>query len=304
MVPDAVKRARDAIVRVGGGRGFVAETRRGRFVITAAHCLPALPPSHSASRPEERTYSALLGNLEGDGRLVIWAECYFADPIADVAVIGEPDEEVFGEQAKGFRAFTAARVGLPIAGIGREMEDRVEAWLMSSNDEWTECSVAVVAAWNGRMRVVVDDWTKMGLGTSGSPILASDGSALGIVSSGSVNPVLARALPSGLLTVLSDSPPTPEKEDQEEVRRQMREMLDLLSDDEAEQHIQSMPIEERLLWEQLRRGRQASKNREPLSPSPIRPTSQSAMSLKEGFELVEDLRRKGQLRPKEDPSSS
>jgi hypothetical protein len=39
----------DLLVRVGGGRGFVVEEKRGlcfhlkRMVVTAAHCLPVVP---------------------------------------------------------------------------------------------------------------------------------------------------------------------------------------------------------------------------------------------------------------------
>ena len=53
-----------AIIRVGAGRGFVIEGVRGRLVITAAHCLPELPPAMSFSLLEERTYRNLLGGLK------------------------------------------------------------------------------------------------------------------------------------------------------------------------------------------------------------------------------------------------
>ena len=76
-----------AVVRVGDGRGFVVENDDERLVITAMHCLPELPIAHGASYIEERTYRGLLGPV-GDGQTV-WAECLFADPIADLAVLGE-----------------------------------------------------------------------------------------------------------------------------------------------------------------------------------------------------------------------
>jgi hypothetical protein len=72
------------VVKVGGGRGFIIEHRvkvppmksrlrhqprrvlfaKYRLVITAAHCLPHLPPVLPACS-EERTYKDLLGNLDG-----------------------------------------------------------------------------------------------------------------------------------------------------------------------------------------------------------------------------------------------
>jgi hypothetical protein len=76
------------VVKVGYGRGFIFEhhtrvakkilTRRlaktlgnrpfivkERLVLTAAHCLPKLPPAHAFSVFQDRTYSHLLSSLDG-----------------------------------------------------------------------------------------------------------------------------------------------------------------------------------------------------------------------------------------------
>jgi hypothetical protein len=67
-----------AIVKVGDGRGFVVQgARERRYVITAAHCLPHLPPAFGHSYLEERTYPRLLGPLADEP--TIWAECLFVD---------------------------------------------------------------------------------------------------------------------------------------------------------------------------------------------------------------------------------
>jgi hypothetical protein len=62
------KRLTRAVLRVGNGRGFVVSCRgyagcEERIVITAAHCLPSLPPRHPAVLLAERTYPTLLGPL-------------------------------------------------------------------------------------------------------------------------------------------------------------------------------------------------------------------------------------------------
>jgi hypothetical protein len=52
---DEVKRA---IVMVGEGRGFVVQGEDSRFVISAGHCLPRLPPCISFSDSgEHQTHS-------------------------------------------------------------------------------------------------------------------------------------------------------------------------------------------------------------------------------------------------------
>jgi len=95
------------VVKVGGGRGFVIERRirvnirdfatvqsrkhfyfvKRRFVVTAAHCLPELPPAHACPLPQERIYPDLLRSLDGT-KSKVWSVCFFADPVADIAVLG------------------------------------------------------------------------------------------------------------------------------------------------------------------------------------------------------------------------
>ena len=50
-----------SVVRVGDGRGFVVAGGDTRYVITAAHCLPFLPPAILARGAEEATYLDLIG---------------------------------------------------------------------------------------------------------------------------------------------------------------------------------------------------------------------------------------------------
>jgi hypothetical protein len=64
------QRAKDAVVTVGSGRGFIVQHGYKQFVITGAHCLHRgdppeyyLPPAHGFSYLEERTYPNLLPPL-------------------------------------------------------------------------------------------------------------------------------------------------------------------------------------------------------------------------------------------------
>jgi hypothetical protein len=82
--------AKEAIIKVGDGRGFLVEySPWPHQVITVAHCLAHLPPGHGALSAKERTYANLLGPR--DGLATVWAECVFVDPIADIAVLAAPD---------------------------------------------------------------------------------------------------------------------------------------------------------------------------------------------------------------------
>ena len=77
---------------VGKGSGFVIETSRARPVVTAAHCLPKLPPSATISYAAERTYERLLGKVGKRRR--ICAECLFVDSVADIAVLASPEQNL------------------------------------------------------------------------------------------------------------------------------------------------------------------------------------------------------------------
>ena len=100
MAKAVAKRKRDNLARsvltVGGGRGFVVETKReDRFIITAGHCL--LRPSHAASCTEERTYAKLVGPVGGEP--TVWAESVFVNPVDDLAVLAPLDNQELGDVA-------------------------------------------------------------------------------------------------------------------------------------------------------------------------------------------------------------
>ncbi len=99
--------AAQAIIRVGDGRGFIVQGKKSRYVITAAHCLPFLPPCCVSSHTDERTYADLLGTLDNEERSVS-AECVFADPIGDIAVLGPPDSQELCEEAEAYDALVDA----------------------------------------------------------------------------------------------------------------------------------------------------------------------------------------------------
>jgi hypothetical protein len=99
---------KSAVITVGeGGRGFIVQGDR-HYVITAAHCLPEQPPPHSDSYLEERTYK-LLARLGAEPD--VFAECLFADPVADIAVLGPPDDQGF--PPKGGRRTMHSRIQHP-----------------------------------------------------------------------------------------------------------------------------------------------------------------------------------------------
>lgn len=197
-----------AVLTVGGGRGFVVEVLRRnpwfqvpeRVIITAAHCLPHLPPSHGASSYWERTYANLIGPL--GKKPTIWVECYFADPVADLAVLGMPDNQQLPDEADAYEELVEAAVPLRFADIVPGHPAR----LLALNGRWFPCDVSSPAGGALWLANAAEDIVG---GMSGSPIVQG-GSAVGLVSvssamlgephrQGGPNPRLLHDLPARML---------------------------------------------------------------------------------------------------------
>jgi hypothetical protein len=183
-----LEEAKLGIVRVGAGRGFVIERRGRRLVITAAHCLPELPPAMSFSLLEERTYAKLLGDINAPPTIA--AECLFVDPVADIAVLGEPDDQALPQASEAYGILTDACPTLPIS-------DRIHdsALLLYLDGLWRPCTLR---AFRNAFRV--DATPSIQGGMSGSPILNTDGEAVGVVvTNEGPHPKLVDCLPAWLL---------------------------------------------------------------------------------------------------------
>jgi hypothetical protein len=122
------KEAENAVVTVGEARGFVVEGEHSRFVITASHCLPHLPPVAAArAGPEQRTYVELLATL--GNQPAVWAECLFVDPVSDLAVLGRPDGQALFDAAEAYESLMGASTALPVAEV--QEDEAALAWLLS-----------------------------------------------------------------------------------------------------------------------------------------------------------------------------
>jgi hypothetical protein len=170
------------LVAVGGGRGFVVQSGLHRYVITAAHCLPHLPPAEPAAYGN--LYANLLGEIGAPAQFV-WAECDFVDPVADIAILCSPDNQAVWEEAERYEKLIEPKIPLRVAALPHPpVEDdpwgtRAARLISITCDEFT-CRVGYSASsrslWiEGAEQPIVG-------GMSGSPILDQDGAAVGLVS--------------------------------------------------------------------------------------------------------------------------
>jgi hypothetical protein len=191
----------EAIITVGGGRGFIVEGSKERLVITAGHCLPHLPPAY-ADAENERIYPNLLAP-RGAGP-TIWAECRFLDPVADIAVLGSLDVGRQPEEAAAYDDLVDAVEPLPLGSLRWEEQQwpdggsfkiptlpEFEVCLLSLVGEWFRCTASRRSAnrWPARPIWIADAAEHLRPGMSGSPII-DDGAAVGVFTTarGLVNP--------------------------------------------------------------------------------------------------------------------
>jgi hypothetical protein len=206
-----------AVVRVGHGRGFVVEHHRhGRVVVTASHCLPVdsddrlvLPPSHPGRYVHEETYQKLLGLLSSEP--TVWTRCLFVDPVADIAMLGSPDNQALSEEADAYEEFVGSAIPLKIGDapeMGHERTPvrvinghriggnkiaspgRGSGRLLSLEGAWLKCTVE--RRHNG---LAVQEGELVESGMSGSPILSTSGKAMALMSMDGFCPVLTYCLP-------------------------------------------------------------------------------------------------------------
>jgi hypothetical protein len=196
------QRTKAAVITVGDGRGFVIARGSGRLVITAAHCLTTddnelLPiPCTGASFYEERTFKELLASLGSSPS--VWAECLFADPIADLAVLGPPNE-AWPDEATAYDALTKAATPIKIA------DTTGAGFMLSLDGRWFGCTVEHVPNLFGAALFLTDLAEAIQGGMSGSPIISAAGAAIGVIGTASdrtdaqVGARLAHHLPGWLL---------------------------------------------------------------------------------------------------------
>jgi hypothetical protein len=194
MTPVSLDDLASSVVRVGDGRGFVVAARRGNYVITAAHVLPSFPPAHLLPYPEESTYKRFIGRLNAEPTVA--AACVFVDPVADLAVLGPPDNQTFSDEADLYEEFTAALPPFAItspapSGLwrGQDSDGSVryfrsnpapaDAYVLSLAGKWKACKTS---HFGGPLLIEPGNLIKGGM--SGSPLVSATGAALGVVSTG------------------------------------------------------------------------------------------------------------------------
>jgi hypothetical protein len=145
--------------------------RGTRYVITAGHCLPALPPAASAQHAHEATWR-ILSPL-GEPASVL-ATCCFVDPVTDLAVLCQPDDQAWSaREIEGWEALVDAADVLDVADASN---GPVTIAGLDGTPQRFEASTVRHVIWL--------DGPRIAGGMSGSPIVSAEGKAIGVCVTG------------------------------------------------------------------------------------------------------------------------
>jgi hypothetical protein len=132
------------------------------LVVTVSHCLPSLREPHPLA-DHSRTWPLLVPLGATDPSVV--AECVFCDPVADIAVLGLPDEQAADAAAQQYRELVHAVKPLIVGPVSPMT---FNAWMLSLDGEW----FASETGYNGEYGLWTTKPTKPVMPSmSGSPIL-------------------------------------------------------------------------------------------------------------------------------------
>ena len=140
----------------------------------------------------------------------------FVDPIADIAVLGQPDNQALIDEAAAFDALTNITGRLAIADASAQGRELVTgfgghqfekftpgegfAWVLSLEGHWLE---GRVERRGGYLSFKPQEFSVGGM--SGSPIVDAAGAAIGVVSVDLMSPVVVDSLSTQLLRSIGDA---------------------------------------------------------------------------------------------------
>ena len=171
----------------GKGQGVLVP---GNFILTVTHCIDVT-----------YTGGAVLGDhlLEKAqaGRVNLLLRVCAAEPCCDIAVLEEPDNQVFFDESDIFDEFCEKTEPVPVCMAKLKAGEQYEVHIYTHKHEWMQGTGQVFGRAPRRMLHTVFP-KSVESGTSGSPIVNQDGELVALLSNGGIesrNPLVSQALP-------------------------------------------------------------------------------------------------------------
>lgn len=201
------ERVAAATVRLAklGGQGVLVP---GGYVLTVAHCIEW--DAHGAMALGDYFLEPIETRSGARFRL---APC-FADPMSDLAALGEPDSQELSDDCDAFESWRDRTDSIPLATLVFDVGESRPVHVLSHLGTWIEGKITRHGGGPGG-RLGIDAEEPIRGGTSGGPIVDDDGRLVAIVSYSNevpdgnacngLAPVPALALPRWLADAIGEA---------------------------------------------------------------------------------------------------
>lgn len=157
-----------------GGQGTLIP---GRMILTACRCIEWSGEGYQTVRNVRiEKVGAHCGTLS--------AVLVAAEPVTDVAVLGEPDGQTFYEEWQAFDEFCESTEAIPLAPENYTGEGKTPVWVYALGGEWIEGVVDFGEAkvYGNPHQVWLRTKGEIRSGSAGGPILNAKGEIVAVVS--------------------------------------------------------------------------------------------------------------------------
>jgi Trypsin-like peptidase domain len=158
-----------------GGRGVLVT---GGFILTATHCIRW---DGSGGMTLGNHYSEIV-NTKGGDRFRVGISA--ADPVSDMAALGALDERVYSEDYDAFERWREATRPVPVMNETLRVGDSLPVYILTHNRGWIDGRICRYG-YHGHPQsgsISLETDAQIEGGTSGSPVVDSDGNLIGVVS--------------------------------------------------------------------------------------------------------------------------
>jgi S1-C subfamily serine protease len=147
---------------------------RGGYVLTAAHCVKWTGTGGMALG------DYFIEPFETSDGHKLQASVHAAEPVADIAVLGPPDDQAMPKEYVAFGRYVETTNAVSLRTHAPEIDKPIPAWVFAHTGEWISGRAVNYGFPGGVIWLLTDSYIEGG--ASGSPVVDEAGHLIGLIS--------------------------------------------------------------------------------------------------------------------------